>query len=68
MHKTIFMIFSMIYGVKKIYWQEEWVGFNNSLVHSNKDSQNIMRWQDVKLITISSIHLNKIGRIYYFYI
>ena len=68
MHKTIFMIFSMIYGVKKIYWQEEWVGFNNSLVHANKDSQNIMRWQDVKLITISSIHLNKIGRIYYFYI
>ena len=43
MHKTIFMIFSMIYGVKKIYWQEEWVGFNNSLVHANKDSQNIMR-------------------------
>ena len=65
MLKTIFMIFSMIYGVKKIYWQEEWVGLNNSLFHANKDSQDIMRWQDVKLITISSIHLNKIGRIDY---
>ena len=66
MLKTIFMIFSMIYGVKN-YWQEEWVGLNNSLVHVNKDSQDIMRWQDVKLITISSIHINKIGRIDYFY-
>ena len=64
--QNCFYDFSMIYGVKN-YWQEEWVGLNNSLVYVNKDSQDIMRWQDVKLITISSIHINKIGRIDYFY-
>ena len=67
MLKTIFMIFSMIYGVIKKLLTGTVGRLNNSLVHVNKDSQDIMRWQDVKLITISSIHLNKIGRIDYFY-
>ena len=60
MLKSIFMIFSMIYGVKKtVYWQEEWVELNNSRVHKDKDSPDIMRWQGVRLITISPIRLNK---------
>ena len=59
MFKYIFMIFSMIYGVKKAYWQEEWVELNNSRVHKDKDSPDIMRWQGITLITISSIRLNK---------
>ena len=47
-------------GVKKtVNWQEEWVELNNSRVHKNKDSPDIMRWQGVRLITISPIRLNK---------
>ena len=61
MLKSIFMIFSMIYGVKRVYWQEEWVELNHSRVHKDKDSPDIMRWQGVRLITISLIRINKIG-------